>query len=161
MAAHGALPARLARVHPRYLTPGVATVTMGAVSAVFYVLLALASSNILADSASATGLLIAFYYGLTGLACVWIFRADVRRGGRDLWFKGVLPLLGALALLGAFILSIKSYLPASSSATHFAGVGGIFLIGAGALVVGALLMLGARRSLPGYFRRRGSAAELG
>ncbi|MEZ0114466.1 amino acid transporter [Catenulispora sp. EB89] len=153
MAAHGALPARLARVHPRYLTPGVATVTMGVVSAAFFVLLALSSSNVLADSASATGLLIAFYYGLTGLACVWVFRKDLRRSRRDLLAKGVLPLLGGLALLGAFVLSIRSYLPASSSATHFAGIGGIFLIGAGALVIGVLLMLVARGRYPGYFRR--------
>ncbi|MEY9912327.1 amino acid transporter [Catenulispora sp. MAP12-49] len=162
MAAHGALPTRLGRVHPRYLTPSVATITMGVVSAVFYVLLAMASSNILADSASATGLLIAFYYGLTGLACVWVFRKDLRRGPRDLLAKGVLPLLGGLALFGAFALSIKSYLPASSSATHFAGIGGIFLIGAGALVLGLLLMLTARLRYPGYFRRsRPAATEQG
>ena len=39
MAAHGALPARLARISPRRLTPAVATIAMGAVSAIFYVLL--------------------------------------------------------------------------------------------------------------------------
>ncbi len=126
---------------------------MGVVSAAFFVLLALSSSNVLADSASATGLLIAFYYGLMGLACVWIFRKDLRRSWRALLAKGVLPLIGGLALLGAFVLSIRSYLPASSSATHFAGVGGIFLIGAGALLVGVVLMLIARWRYPGYFRR--------
>ena len=47
---------------------------MGAVSAAFFVLLTAVSTNVLADSAASVGLLIAFYYGLTGFACVWFFR---------------------------------------------------------------------------------------
>ena len=37
MAAHRALPRAFARMHPRYLTPTVATLAMGAASAVFFV----------------------------------------------------------------------------------------------------------------------------
>jgi len=151
MAAHRALPARLARISPRYLTPTTATLAMGAVSAACYVLLTLASRNVLADSAAATGLLIAFYYGLTGFACVWFFRHDLRGSVRALITKGVLPGLGGLALLGAFVLSIRSYWPAASSYSSFHGIGGIFLIGAGSLVAGVILMIVTRLAMPRFF----------
>src|SRR6202012_19493 len=107
MAAHGAIPRWFARMHPRFRTPTVATLVMGAVSAVFFVVLTALSQNVLADSAASVGLLIAFYYGLTGFACVWFFRHSLFGSVRDLVCKGLLPLLGGLTLLGAFVLSIK------------------------------------------------------
>ncbi len=48
-------------------------------------------------------------------------------------------------------LSIKSYWPAASSYSSFGGVGGIFLIGAGSLVIGVIVMLITARFLPRYF----------
>ena len=80
---------------------------MGIVSIVFYVGLTLISTNVLADSIAAVGLLIAFYYGLTGFACVWYYRKHLQ--GRNLWTKGVLPGLGGLMLLGAFIQASITY----------------------------------------------------
>ena len=100
---------------------------------------------------ASVGLLIAFYYGLTGFACVWFFRRDLLSSVRSLVLKGVLPGFGGLALLAAFVLSIVSYWPAASSYSSFAGIGGIFLIGAGSLLVGVVLMLVARRWLPAFF----------
>jgi amino acid transporter len=151
MAAHGAIPAWFARMHPRFRTPAVATLAMGAVSALFYVMLTAVSKNVLADSAAATGLLIAFYYGLTGFACVWFFRRDLVTSARAFLVKGILPLVGGLTLLGVFVLSIKSYWPAASSSSSFHGIGGIFLIGAGSLAVGVIAMLVTARFLPRYF----------
>jgi hypothetical protein len=124
---------------------------MGAISALFYVLLTTASKNVLADSAASVGLLIAFYYGLTAFACVWFFRRTLRRSARDLITKGILPLIGGLTLLGAFVLSIKSYWPAASSYSSFHGIGGIFLIGAGSLVVGVVAMIVTARFQRAYF----------
>jgi amino acid transporter len=151
MAAHKALPRAFARIHPRYLTPTVATVVMGTASAVFFVVLTMTSQNVLADSAASVGLLIAFYYGLTGFACVWFFRRDLLGSVRAFVLQGVLPGLGGLALLAAFILSIVSYWPAASSYSSFDGIGGVFLIGAGSLLAGVALMLAARRWLPAFF----------
>ncbi len=151
MAAHRALPARFAKMHPRYLTPTTATLTMGAISAIFYVGLTLTSKNVLADSAASVGLLIAFYYGLTGFACAWFFRRELLSSTRSLVFKGILPAAGGLALLAAFVLSIKSYWPAASSYSSFAGIGGIFLIGAGSLLTGVVLMLVTRWRRPAFF----------
>jgi amino acid transporter len=151
MSAHRALPGWFGRMHPRYRTPTIATLAMGAISALFFVLLTAVSKNVLADSAASVGLLIAFYYGLTGFACVWFFRRDLLTSVRALLVKGILPLVGGLTLLGAFVLSIKSYWPAASSYSSFHGIGGIFLIGAGSLVVGVILMVITARFLPRYF----------
>src|SRR5215472_8684630 len=49
MAAHGAIPGWFARMHPRFRTPTVATLAMGVVSALFYVMLTAVSKNVLAD----------------------------------------------------------------------------------------------------------------
>jgi len=152
MSAHRALPGWFARMHPRYRTPTVATLVMGAASALFYVLLTALSKNVLADSAASVGLLIAFYYGLTAFACVWFFRRDLMRSARAFLVKGILPLFGGLTLLGAFVLSIKSYWPAASSYSSFHGIGGIFLIGAGSLVIGVVLMVITARFMPRYFK---------
>jgi amino acid transporter len=150
MAAYRALPRRFAEIHPRYLTPTWATWGMGIASIVFYVGLTLVSQNVLADSIAAVGLLIAFYYGLTGFACVWFYRRELR--GRSLWTKGVLPGLGAVLLLVAFVLSSIDYAAPDAGATTFFGIGGVFVIGIGALALGAVLMLIYSRAAPAFFR---------
>jgi amino acid transporter len=150
MGAYRAIPRRFAGIHPRYLTPGYATWAMGIASIVFYVGLTLISENVLADSISAVGLLIAFYYGLTGFACVWYYRRQLH--GRDLWVKGVLPGLGGVMLLVAFVLSSVDYAAADAGATTVFGIGGVFLIGIGALLLGAVLMLIYSRVAPPFFR---------
>jgi amino acid transporter len=150
MGAYRAIPQRFAKIHPRYLTPSWATWGMGIASIVFYVGLTWASTNVLADSISAVGLMIAFYYGLTGFACVWFFRRQLH--GRDLWVKGVLPGLGGLMLLAAFVLSAYDYAQPKPDGTSIFGIGGVFVIGIGALVVGAVLMVVYSRIAPAYFK---------
>src|SRR6202034_2685902 len=83
-------------------------------------------------------------------ACVWFFRRDLLGSVRALVFRGILPGFGGLALLAAFVLSIVSYWPGASSYSSFDGIGGVFLIGAGSLLVGVALMLAARRWLPAF-----------
>jgi len=102
MGAYRALPVSFARVHPRYLTPTVSTLWMGALSIIFYVGLTLVSENVLQDSILAVGLMIAFYYGLTGFACAWYYRRELKTP-RDLIMRGVLPLLGGTILLAVFV----------------------------------------------------------
>ena len=104
----------------------------------------------LADSIAAVGLLIAFYYGLTGFACVWYYRKHLH--GRDLWVKGVLPCLGGLLLLGAFIEASITYASPDGGETTVFGIGGVFVIGIGSLVLGALLMFIYSRIAPPFFR---------
>ena len=48
---------------------------MGVLSIVWYAGLTVVSQNILYDSIAALGLMIAFYYGLSGYACVVVLPA--------------------------------------------------------------------------------------
>jgi amino acid transporter len=153
MGAYKAIPERFAKIHPRYLTPTDATTWMGGVSILFYVGLTLVSQNILGDSIAAVGLMIAFYYGMTGFACVWFYRRQIAEGGRALWMKGVLPLLGGLLLLGAFVDASYQYAQPDYGSTTFFGIGGVFVIGIGALLIGVVLMVIYNAVAPAYFRR--------
>ncbi len=105
MAVYKALPARFGRVHPRFKTPGFSTLVMGVVAIAFYVGMTLISENFLADSIYSLGLAIAFYYGITGYACVWYFRKEWFADAQSFVFKFLFPLLGALLLTAAFIKS--------------------------------------------------------
>ncbi|MEW1912376.1 APC family permease [Kitasatospora sp. NPDC085895] len=147
MAAHKALPSHFGRVHPRHLTPTWSTIGMGIASIAFYVLLTAISGNVLADSIASVGLGIAFYYGLTGFACVWYYRKVLTRSVKDFVLKGVAPLLGGLMLLyffcyGAFdVYADPDYGSTSIDLPIFGKTGGVTVIGIGALVLGVILML--------------------
>ncbi len=154
MAAYRAMPARFAKVHPRFLTPSVSTVWMGAVSIVFYVGLTLVSTNVLADSVASIGLLIAFYYGLTGFACVWFFRRTITSSVRNFVMQGLFPLLGGISLLGAFCYACYLYAAPDYGYTSIRGVGSVFVIGVGSLLFGVLLMVLWNVADPAFFRGR-------
>jgi amino acid transporter len=140
MAVHGALPDRFAKVHAKYLTPTFSTVLMGVVSAAYYVGMTMISADLLTDSIAALGLYIAFYYGLTGFACAWLFRKTLTSSARNLWLRGILPLAGAIMMTVAFAVSAVDMLRPDYGTTQFGGIGGTFLIGIGSLAIGAVLM---------------------
>lgn len=152
MGAYKAIPVRFARVHPRYLTPTDATVWMGAVSILFYVGMTFVSENILGDSIAAVGLMIAFYYGTTGFAAVWFYRRTLTESVRHFVMRGMLPFLGGAMLLGAFVLSAYNYADPEYGNTTLFGIGGVFVVGVGALLLGAVLMVMQAVVAPAYFR---------
>jgi amino acid transporter len=141
MAAYKALPRRFMIVHPRYRTPSFSTIVMGVVASVYYIGMTLISDNILQDSILSLGLAIAFYYAITGFACVWYFRRGLLTSVRDFVFKGLLPLLGALMLAFAFVKSAIDMYDVDYGYTVLLGVGGTFVVGIGALALGVVLML--------------------
>jgi amino acid transporter len=141
MAVYKALPARFGMVHPRYRTPGFSTLVMGIVATVFYVGMTIISENFLADSIYSLGLAIAFYYGITGYACVWYFRRELFTSAHSFFFKFLFPLLGALLLTAAFIKSAIDMLDPDYGYTVLFGVGGVFVIGIGSLLLGVVLMV--------------------
>jgi amino acid transporter len=92
MAVHKALPAKFANIHRRFLVPTVSTVAMGAVSIVLYVVMNyISAGTVISDSVTALGVLIAFYYGLTGLSCFWYYRRTLSESARHLFVRGPTP----------------------------------------------------------------------
>src|SRR4051794_8903224 len=143
MARAKALPRALGHVSTRYLTPTTSTVLMGTFSVLWYVGLTIVSENILFDSIAALGLMIAFYYGLTGFACVIYYRRELFKSVKNFLLVGVAPMLGALILTGVFIKScITLAAPENSeSGDSWFGLGPPLVIGLGFLIFGAVLML--------------------
>lgn len=141
MAVYEAIPKRFASVHPRYMTPAFGTTVMGVSALGFYLLLTFISQNALADSIASLGLAVAFYYGITAYSCVWYFRRTLFSSARNLFMRGIFPLLGAIALTAAFIQSAVDMIKPDYGATVFGSVGGVFVIGVGMLALGIPLML--------------------
>lgn len=141
MAVYRALPARFKTVHPRYKTPSFSTLVMGVVASAYYVGMSLISDNILQDSILSLGLAIAFYYAITGYACVWYFRRELFTSTRNVFYRFLLPLLGALMLTYAFVQSAIDMYDVGYGNTVLLGIGGTFVVGIGALAIGVVLML--------------------
>jgi amino acid transporter len=163
MARANAMPKSLGKVHPRFLTPHISTVIMGAASIIWYVGLTLVSEDILFDSLAALGLMIAFYIGLTGFACTIYYRREIFRSAKNFFFVGLGPLVGGVIL---FYLLIKNAIelsdPANSeSGNSWLGVGPPLLIAAFFLVLGVILMFVQWRAVPSFFRRRPEVAPAG
>ncbi|WP_104042599.1 APC family permease [Arthrobacter sp. ZGTC412] len=161
MGVHGALPAKFGEVHAKNQTPGFSTQVMGAAAISYYVAMSLLSENLLSDSISAISLFIAFYYALTGYACFWYFRKTLRQSARNLWFRGILPLVGALLLTAAFFISAVQMWDPAYGDTQIFGVGGAFISGVLLLALGVVLAV-ACRFLPatrGYFTGKAPAGQ--
>ncbi len=141
MAVYEALPKRFASVHPRYMTPAFGTIVMGLSALFFYLVLTVLSENALLDSVASLGLAVAFYYGITAYSCVWYFRKTLFKSVRNLFFRGIFPLLGALAMTWAFVQSAKDMIQPDYGYTAFGPIGGVFVLGVGMLVLGVPLML--------------------
>jgi len=160
MARSKAAPAPLGHVHERYLTPDVATWVMGGLSIVWYVGLTIVSQNMLYDSIAALGLMIAFYYGLTGFACTWYYRRTLFTSLKRFLLVGLAPFTGGAILLFVFVRSCIDLGRADAGSTTYFGIGSPLVIGVGFLLLGAVLMgiwrLAGHRE---FFARRREAAE--
>jgi amino acid transporter len=160
MAAYGALPESFAKIHPRYLTPTVSTVVMGALSIALYVPLNyISQGNPIPDAVTAIGLYIAFYYGLTAFSCVWYYRRTLTASAWNLWMRGILPGLGGLIMYAAGIYSLQSDWVASNSLTTWTvpglhwQIGGVFIIAALAALAGVIGFVFMRATGPAFFRK--------
>ena len=161
MAAHGAAPKRFASIHRKHLTPGFATITFAIVSIVYYVLLTLVSGNILNDSITATGLMIVFYLGITGVACVIYFRKTLFNDLRTFALAGLGPALGAVMMGYIFVKSvIEQYNPDNSeSGKALLGMGPPLTIALLGMLLGVILMALQWWSNPTFFRRKRETAD--
>lgn len=126
----------------------------------------LSDGQVIGDAVSSCGLMIAFYYGLTGLTSAWAYRDQWRRSAGDLWLRVVLPAIGGLILVAAGLWSLRNDWDPANSYTSWTlpfaphwHIGGVFLIGVGTLLLGWLLMLGYARVAPEFFDRTARREE--
>ncbi|MGV9797857.1 APC family permease [Mycobacterium sp. NPDC003449] len=153
MGAYQAFPPRFAAVSPRYLVPSFSTATAGVVTGVFYTVVSLLSESALLDTIAALGIMICWYYGITAFACIWYFRHELFTSVHNVVFKFLFPLLGGLMLAVVFVISIgESMNPENASGAAIGGVGLVFFIGFGVLLLGAVLMFVWRSRSPEFFR---------
>jgi amino acid transporter len=163
MAAYRAIPKSFAKIHPRFLTPTVSTLVMGLVSIAFYASVNYVSNatGVFGDAVTAIGMFIAFYYGLTGFACVWYYRHNLRSSARNLWMQGILPLTGALILwfLGGWSIWLNYDVNTANDFTSWEvpgihwKIGGAFVIAAGATLFGLVFFIYNRIANPAFFRK--------
>ena len=155
MARMGALPKQFGIIHPRYLTPSFATLAMGAVSIAWYLgLVFISDNNVLTDSVTATAIGIAFYYGLTGLACVVYYRHEHMKSVKNFLLYAVLPALGAIIMFALLVAACINYSDPSQDKTTIDGIGAPLVFGIGAIVFGVIVMVLVRMTLPDFFRRQ-------
>ena len=132
---------------------------------VWYIALKLISENVYWDALTALGLMIAFYYGITGFASVIYYRKVMFRSFKDFVGMCVLPLTGALILTWAFVQSVidlasplSSYTctdpeDASTCANLF-GMGVPLALSIGLLILGIILLVLWRLKSPEFFTRK-------
>ena len=164
MARWGAIPKIFGRVHPRFLSPDVSTLGMGALSIVFTLLLVgfNSSQDVLNDSITALGFAVCFYYGFTGIISAIYFR---RECGKDLksWLRAaILPAIGGLTLFVIFVKAFIDYSKPDSGYAHpLFGIQIPIVIGVGGLLLGIPLMLICAAKYRDYFSRRAELAPPG
>jgi amino acid transporter len=153
MARRGAIPGRFGDIHPENLVPGFATVVAGVLSVIWFVFIVLVSTNVLADSVTGLGFMVAFYYGFTGLAAAIFYRHEILKSGKNFLSYGLLPLLGFAVLMFIFVRGMIYYgHSANDSSPPFLGLGVPDWIGILGIVSGIVLMLVARVKKPAFFR---------
>ncbi|WP_166971730.1 APC family permease [Brevibacterium atlanticum] len=153
MGHYGALPEKYGRISRRYKSPSVATITSAAAAIIFYVVMRLLSENALWDTITALGLMVCFYYGITGLACIWYFRRSLFDSARTVCFRFLFPLIGGVTLLVIFVTTaIDSLDPAYGSGSSVFGIGLVFVLGIGVLLLGVVIMIVQSFRHPAFFR---------
>jgi amino acid transporter len=160
MGVYKALPVSFAKIHRRYLTPTTSTIVMGVASIVFYLLFTVISTNLLTALIGSVGLMIAFYYGLTGYACVWYYRKTFMSSARNFMMRFLVPLLGGVVLTVIFGYGLKKYAEpdwltdADGNNVTILGFGAVAVVGIGALVLGLIVMVVCWVTAPAFFQGR-------
>ncbi|MDX2216602.1 MAG: APC family permease [Oculatellaceae cyanobacterium bins.114] len=101
---------RFAEIHPRFQTPWLAGLVI-TVLALFLMILSSSSESVgavMGSLISAIGVMVSFYYGLTGIACAWYYRKTLSRNWQTLLMRGVWPAISAIFLLYLGVAQIPS-----------------------------------------------------
>jgi amino acid transporter len=112
---------KFAELHPRFQTPWVASIAIGIVALILFVLSGFSPgiNELMTDAINAIGLQIAFYYGLTGFACAWYYRSTLFRSFKNLFMRGIWPVAA-----GGFLWAVAIYdIPQLGLVTDLVGLG--------------------------------------
>ncbi len=157
MAAHKSLPKIFGRIHTKYMTPFWGTVILSALSILWYVLLTWWNPNALLDAISAIGVMVCIAYGGTGLAATVYYRKEIFKSVKNFLLIGVAPTLGAIMFAAILVKVIHDDYPYDggngNSYTGFHGIGGVFLMAVGTMVLGVILMIAMWIWKPEFFKR--------
>ncbi|MER5892913.1 APC family permease [Streptomyces sp. NPDC001876] len=161
MARRHALPAHFARIHPRFRTPDVSTWWVAGIAIAWYLIVNRISENALFDSLTALSLLIAFYYALTGVACVIYYRRHLTESLRNFLFIGLGPLVGAGLLTWLLVRSVMDMADPENSytGTSWLGLGPPLVIGIGISVIGVVIMVVWRLRSATFWTERRSVVD--
>ena len=119
------------------------------------------SEDVLWDTITALGMMVCFYYGVTALACVWYFRRSWFRSTKSFFTNLLAPLLGGVLLLVFFVqTSVDSMDPDYGSGSQIGGVGLVFILGAGILLLGLVVMFTQYLRNRSFFQQRFETTEL-
>jgi amino acid transporter len=101
MARDKVFPSIFGKVSARFKTPAAGTIILAVLSAIVIGITTLSSSanTVFGKLITDIGILVAFYYGVTGLSCAWAFRKVLMRGLGVFLLVGLFPVLGGIALL--------------------------------------------------------------
>ena len=108
---------------------------------------------------TAIGLYIAFYYGLTAFTCVWYYRRTLLSSPRNLFMRGILPLLGGLIMYfaGGWSIWLDWDVATQNSFTSWLmpfwphwQIGGVFVIAFLSALAGVIVFIYCRITLPAY-----------
>jgi amino acid transporter len=156
----GAIPKEFGSIHPRFLSPGFSTIWMGVVSTIVYILLTATSNNLIGDAFTSLALTIAFYYGITGYACVVYYRRHIFESVRNFFMLGVVPLFGGVFLTAVLVDAVIEYAkPHSGYAAPFLGIGSPVAIALFTIVLGIIGMFIQRLWMPEFFKRKAGVVD--
>lgn len=118
-----ALPGYFGEVHARTVTP---VRTMYLLLAVGLMMIFASSflpsiGSILTDSVNAIAVQVAYYYGLAGLVCSWLYRDSYRQSLATFLQYAVTPALSAIALITLGVYAISTF----DITTRIVGIGGL------------------------------------
>jgi amino acid transporter len=153
MSRDGVFPKAFGTVHKSWKTPWVGTIISSGLAIVVIALSVMIDNvgtifgNLILD----IGVLVALYYGITGIACAWAFRKVLLTSVTRFIFAGVLPLVGGIyLLLVAYVLVAPTTLPYGQSADWGTSLPILITIFLGV----PLVILAAATSRSGFFHEK-------
>jgi hypothetical protein len=90
---------------------------------------------------------------MTAFACVWYFRREAFLSLHAFFMKFLLPAIGGILLFIIFVkTSIDSMNPSFGSGDQIFGIGLVFIMGIGVLLLGVVVMVVMSFLYPSFFR---------